>query len=76
MPALWDLPADKQALQTEEPLQVGWGGRGERGENEAIGRWGTVYIGFVLRLLRGTDLDLHVAFFQTKQHLAVTVPPI
>ena len=23
VPALWDLPADKQALQTEEPLQVG-----------------------------------------------------
>ncbi len=22
-PALWDLPADKQALQSEEPLQVG-----------------------------------------------------
>ena len=23
IPALWDLAADKQALQTEEPLQVG-----------------------------------------------------
>ena len=23
VPALWDLAADKQALQTEEPLQVG-----------------------------------------------------
>ena len=22
VPALWDLPADKQALQSEEPLQV------------------------------------------------------
>ena len=33
VPALWDLAADKQALQTEEPLQVrgggsGWGGGG------------------------------------------------
>lgn len=31
LPALWDIQADKQALQTEEPLQVckwvwrGWG---------------------------------------------------
>ena len=24
IPALWDLAADKQALQTEEPLQVGF----------------------------------------------------
>ena len=23
VPSLWDLPADKQALQSEEPLQVG-----------------------------------------------------
>ena len=23
VPALWDIQADKQALQTEEPLQVG-----------------------------------------------------
>ena len=36
MPALWDLAADKQALQTEEPLQVrgGGGGGGEVGEGE------------------------------------------
>ena len=27
VPSLWDLPADKQALQSEEPLQVWWRGR-------------------------------------------------
>ena len=51
IPALWDLAADKQALQTEEPLQVrfrgtrregggrerGGGGRGTEREREGEG---------------------------------------
>ena len=38
VPALWDIQADKQALQTEEPLQVGMAATWEEGGGG--GGWG------------------------------------